>query len=256
MTAVGRAFGFLSQARWLNTQRARAYAWMLLVFMAVALGYDYLSMAIGHHPGGEILGPPGKPAATDFTAFWAAGHAVWAGHVADAYSLAALSATEHATAIMDKGALLAFFLSADLPASVLALRRAALSGGLLRLRLHSARGAGGGFAPHPQRLDAAGRPATRARLSRLADERGDRPDRILVGLLLRLGAAVAAGQAGSGRRLSGLPGDQAASGDHRPGRPGRRATLARAVRLRRHGILLDHPVLGAARHRRLARLPG
>jgi hypothetical protein len=109
MTAGPRALAFLSQAAWLNAQRARAYAWMLLVFMAVALFYDYLSMAIGHHPGGEILGPPGKPQATDFTAFWAAGHAVWGGHVADAYSLPALSATEHATAIMDKGALLAFF---------------------------------------------------------------------------------------------------------------------------------------------------
>jgi hypothetical protein len=64
---------------------------------------------MGHHPWGRIMGPPGKPQATDFLAFWAAGRrAITLGGGA-AYDLPGLSTLEHATAIFDPGTLLAFF---------------------------------------------------------------------------------------------------------------------------------------------------
>ena len=100
---------FLGSARWLDGVRARAYGRMLALFMAAGLAFDWVSTAMGHHPWGRLMGPPGKPQATDFLAFWAAGRrALDLGGLA-AYDLPGLSSLEHATAILDPGSLLAFF---------------------------------------------------------------------------------------------------------------------------------------------------
>jgi hypothetical protein len=101
--------GFVRDAAWLSGERARAYGWMLLIFMAAGLGYDWASTIMGHHPWGMVPGVPGKAGPTDFVAFWSAGQLVWEGHPASAYRLAALSALEHATTVMDPDVLLAFF---------------------------------------------------------------------------------------------------------------------------------------------------
>jgi hypothetical protein len=106
MTRVVRA---LRDAQWLGAERARAYGWILVILMWGALTYDFVSTVLGHHPWRTVQGPSGKPAATDFLAFWSAGHAVLAGRTADAYNLDALSAIEHARAIMPHDVLLAFF---------------------------------------------------------------------------------------------------------------------------------------------------
>jgi hypothetical protein len=99
----------LREAAWLGAERATAYARLLAAFMAVALMFDWISTAIGHHPWGAMMGPAGKPQATDFLAFWCAGRLALTGHVGAAYTLPALAALEHATAIMDPRTLLAFF---------------------------------------------------------------------------------------------------------------------------------------------------
>jgi hypothetical protein len=101
--------GFLREARWLNGARASAYAWMLALFMGSGLMFDWVSLAIGHHPWGQIMGPAGKPQATDFLAFWAAGRQALTAGGGAAYDLPHLSALEHATAILDPALLLAFF---------------------------------------------------------------------------------------------------------------------------------------------------
>jgi hypothetical protein len=93
----------------MSAGRMTAYARILALFMCAGLLFDWVSAAIGHHPWGHLDGPPGKPQATDFLAFWAAGRQVWGGHPAAAYDLRALHGLEHATAVMDPGALLAFF---------------------------------------------------------------------------------------------------------------------------------------------------
>ncbi len=99
----------LAEARWLNRDRAVAYGRMLALLMGVALGFDWLSTSIGHHPWGAVTGPAGKPQATDFLSFWAAGRLALAGGGGAAYDLPRLSGLEHATAILDPGLLLAFF---------------------------------------------------------------------------------------------------------------------------------------------------
>ncbi len=104
-----RRLGWLRAASWLSAERARGYGWILFLLMAVALGYDDVSTALGHHPGGVLTGPPGKPQATDFLSFWVAGRLAWAGHAASAYTLAAMSPREHAAAVLDPAAVLAFF---------------------------------------------------------------------------------------------------------------------------------------------------
>ena len=104
-----RILSTLRDGTFLSRERTSAYAWLLFAFMAAGLAFDYTSTALGHHPWGKITGSAGKPAATDFLAFWAAGRAVWAGHAADAYNFAALSANEHANAVLDQNVLLAFF---------------------------------------------------------------------------------------------------------------------------------------------------
>ncbi len=109
MTAAGGLLGFAREARWLNRPRVIAYARMLALFMACALAFDWVSVALGHHPWGRLMGPPGKPQATDFLAFWAAGRRAIALGGGAAYDLGGLSALEHATAIFDPSTLLAFF---------------------------------------------------------------------------------------------------------------------------------------------------
>jgi hypothetical protein len=100
---------FLCRAAWLSAERARAYAWLLLIFMAAGLGYDWVSTILGRHPWEAAHGVTGQAGPTDFVAFWAAGHLVWTGQTADAYRLSALSALEHATTVMAPDVLLAFF---------------------------------------------------------------------------------------------------------------------------------------------------
>ncbi len=99
----------LAEARWLDRRRALAYGRILALLMGAALGFDWLSTAIGHHPWGQVMGPAGKPQASDFLAFWAAGRLALAHGGGAAYDLPGLSALEHATAILDPGLLLAFF---------------------------------------------------------------------------------------------------------------------------------------------------
>jgi hypothetical protein len=106
---IARAGGILRDAAFMTPARALAYARILAALMLAGLAFDWISTAIGHHPWGRIEGPPGKPQATDFLAFWAAGRAYWAGTPGAAYDLAALSQREHANAVMDAGSLLAFF---------------------------------------------------------------------------------------------------------------------------------------------------
>ena len=108
-SAVKTALGFLRDAAWFSAERARAYCWMLLVFMAAGLAYDWTSIVLGHHPWMAVMGKRGLAGPTDFVAFWAAGQLALAGHVAEAYRLDVLSAVEHATVVMAKGELLAFF---------------------------------------------------------------------------------------------------------------------------------------------------
>jgi hypothetical protein len=98
----------LRDAGWLHESRARAYAIMLAAGMALALTYHWVSLVMGHHPG-VAAAQPGKPGPTDFVAFWVAGRLAWQGHAASAWNLATLQPIEHATAVMDPGAVLAFF---------------------------------------------------------------------------------------------------------------------------------------------------
>jgi alpha-1,2-mannosyltransferase len=106
---MSRLVEALRDAPFLTPERIRAYAWLLAVFMAIALGYEFLSTAIGHHPWRPPPVPGGKPVATDFVAFWAAGRAVLQGHPARAYDLAWLSGVEHAASALGGNLLLAFF---------------------------------------------------------------------------------------------------------------------------------------------------
>jgi hypothetical protein len=101
--------GVFRIASWLSAERATAYARILFVLMGAGLVFDAVSTVLGHHPGGAVLGPAGMPAATDFLAFWAAGHLAWAGRAATVYDLTVLAAVERGAAIMPAGTLLAFF---------------------------------------------------------------------------------------------------------------------------------------------------
>jgi hypothetical protein len=109
MRLAARVLAVLRDAPFMTPGRALAYARLLALFMLAGLAFDWVSTLIGHHPWGHVEGPAGKPQATDFLAFWAAGRSYWAGMVGSAYDLRALSLREHAAAIMDPGALLAFF---------------------------------------------------------------------------------------------------------------------------------------------------
>jgi hypothetical protein len=109
MRLAARVLAVLRDAPFMTPGRALAYARLLALFMLAGLAFDWVSTLIGHHPWGHVEGPAGKPQATDFLAFWAAGRSYWAGLVGSAYDLRALSLREHAAAIMDPGALLAFF---------------------------------------------------------------------------------------------------------------------------------------------------
>ncbi|HTZ71315.1 MAG TPA: glycosyltransferase family 87 protein [Acetobacteraceae bacterium] len=102
------AIGFFRDAHWLHRKRARAYAVMLAAGMGLALGYHWISLALGHHPGVPALAP-GKLGPTDFLAFWSAGRLALAGHPAAAWDLAQLAQVEHAVAAMEPRATLAFF---------------------------------------------------------------------------------------------------------------------------------------------------
>jgi hypothetical protein len=103
-----RVTAFFRDAAWLHRDRARAYALMLALGMGIALGYDWLSTALGHHPGVAATAP-GKPGPTDFLSFWCAGHLALSGQPASAWNLRVLGPLEHATASLDGDATLAFF---------------------------------------------------------------------------------------------------------------------------------------------------
>jgi hypothetical protein len=96
-------------AAWLGAERATAYARILFVLMGAGLVFDAVSTVLGHHPWGAVIGPAGMPAATDFLAFWAAGHLAWAGPAARVYDLTVLAGVERVTAILPPHTLLAFF---------------------------------------------------------------------------------------------------------------------------------------------------
>ena len=104
-----RLIAMLRNAPFLTPERIRAYAWLLASFMAIALAYEFVSTAMGHHPWRPPPQPGGKPVATDFVAFWAAGRAVLQGDPARAYDLAWLSGVEHAASALGGDLLLAFF---------------------------------------------------------------------------------------------------------------------------------------------------
>ena len=106
---MSRLVAAMRDAAFLTPERTRAYAWLLAAFMTIALGYEFLSTAIGHHPWRPPPLPGGKPVATDFVAFWAAGRAVLQGHPALAYDLAWLSGMEHGASALGGDLLLAFF---------------------------------------------------------------------------------------------------------------------------------------------------
>jgi hypothetical protein len=101
--------GVVRVASWLGAERATGYARILFVLMGAGLLFDTVSTVLGHHPWGAAIGPDGMPAATDFLAFWAAGHLAWAGQAARVYDLTVLAGVERATAILPPGTLLAFF---------------------------------------------------------------------------------------------------------------------------------------------------
>jgi alpha-1,2-mannosyltransferase len=101
-------FAALRDAAWLHSDRARAYARLTAAGMAVALAYGWLSIIIGYHPGTSGDGT-GRPAPTDFLAFWTAGRFALQGHVANAYDLTALRLAEVHATVLEPGSLLAFF---------------------------------------------------------------------------------------------------------------------------------------------------
>ncbi len=98
---------FLREANWLNAQRARAYATILAIGMAIALCYGWVSLGLGHHPG--VGGGTGRPGASDFLSFWTAGRLALAGHAADGWNLTVIGQAEHDTVTMPAGEVLAFF---------------------------------------------------------------------------------------------------------------------------------------------------
>lgn len=78
---MGARFTFLSEAHWLNGERAIGYAWIFLILFAIA------SLAwIGLSP--HLIDPEGKPLGTDFMDVWAAGKLALAGEPAAAYDYA------------------------------------------------------------------------------------------------------------------------------------------------------------------------
>lgn len=103
-----KAIAFLRDAPWLNRARTRAYAFILALGMFLALSFEFVSMFLGRHPWAPST-DPGKAGPADFVSFWCAGRMALAGHAADAWNLAAMSPPEHAIAVLDPKASLAFF---------------------------------------------------------------------------------------------------------------------------------------------------
>jgi hypothetical protein len=94
------AVAALRDAAWLTGVRARAYAMILAFVLAGAAAVVIVSRYQA-----TANDPAGRPPATDFIPFYAAGHLAAVGRPQDAYRLAALMPEERARVTMPKGSL-------------------------------------------------------------------------------------------------------------------------------------------------------
>ena len=108
---LGGMVALLRDAPWLDRDRAKVYAWLLAIFMAIALLYGWSTAYLGHHVGAPapIAAAAGKPQPVDFVAFWSAGRLAEQGRPQAAYDLNAISGQEHAAAALAPDVTLPFF---------------------------------------------------------------------------------------------------------------------------------------------------